>query len=80
MRIKLTEQIFCAAFITMRLMFHSYAGGVFALVPVLEGMVSHVFDPFLIFCAIKLYYDVSQLRLGVLTLGMLGVFIFLFYK
>lgn len=75
MRIKLTEEIFCAAFITIRLMFHSYAGGVFALVPVLEGMVSWLFDLFLIFCAIKLYCDVNQLKLG-----MLGFSLFLFYK
>lgn len=54
----------------MRFMFHSYAGGVFARVPIVEGMVSQLFDPFLIFCSIKLYYDVSQLRLGVLTVRM----------
>lgn len=54
----------------MRFMFHSYAGGVFAQVPIVEGMVSQLFDPFLIFCSIKLYYDVSQLRLGVLTVRM----------
>lgn len=53
-------------------------GGVFALVPVVEGMVSWLFDLFLTFCAIKLYYDVSQLRLGELTFGMLNFF--LFYK
>lgn len=80
MSIKLTEHIFCAAFIIVRLTFHSCAGGVFALVPVVEGMVSWLFVLFLIFCAIKLYYDVSQLRLGVLRFGMLGFFLFLFYK
>lgn len=62
----------------MRLMLHSYAGGVFALVPVAEGMVSWLFDLFLIFCAIKLYCDVSQLRLGVLILGMLDFFLVFF--
>lgn len=57
-------------------MFHLYAGEVFALVPVVEGMVSWLLDLFLVFCAIKLYYDVSQLGLGVFTFGMLVFFFF----
>lgn len=37
----------------MRLRFNFYAGRVFALVPVVEGMISQLFVLFLIFCAVK---------------------------